>query len=430
MTPNFLDKMVRWYKLRADGDELFALFMSLQIFGNILGKNSFINITPTKKRFNLYTTLVGESYFGRKNVTQDMFKNLYPPCRILPNESSAEKFLVNLSRMPNGVWMYGEISKLLKHIHNGGYLSTIVETLNDLHNYEYTTFVKDIMRETVTIVQPYPCFNSTITPEVLKDQVTTEMLEGGFFSKVILVPGKSGESGNRDEIPQEAFELEREIKKVLTPLFDEIMTIEFKLSAEAKIRFSEIEKDAIKSYKVRSAAGRYSEDVVILAGLIAFGEALEAYSNNSNKSIKSKNSNNSNINFTSFIINTIFTIITPQHLDRAYKMIRPCIALVDELYEWSAMNKKYIVKLKKHINEHYPILRSRAMCMCNLDHNEILAAELTLVEHGFLNYFVYQGIKSNGVKMKKQYIYCVMKPDKNKCKDCIYKKECKMELME
>jgi len=432
MVANFLDKIVRWYQLRSDGDVLFAKFMALQLFGNLLGKGSFVNIMPKPKKFNLYTALVGDSYFGRKNVTQDMFKSLYPAKRILPNESSAEKFLVNLSRMPNGVWMYGEISKILKHINKGGYLSTIVETLNDLHNYEHFEFVRDIMRETIIIKQPYPCFNTTITPTVLKEQVTTEMLEGGFFSKVILIPGKPGKPGNRKEIPEEAFRLEREIKELLKPLFEQTIAIKFKLTAEAYDRFSEIEKEAIKDSNVKSVAGRYAEDVVIIAALIAFGEGLEAYSLNSKKSINNKNNLNSNINniktnnddFMVFYYKTIFTILTIKHLDEAYEMIKPCIKLVEELYEHASMHKKYIIKLKKYIENNHPVKRSEAMRMCNLDQDEATKAEQTLVSHAFLNYFVYQGKRSDGAPAKPQYTYCVMEPNEDKCKHCKYRSAC------
>jgi len=426
VTDNFLDKVVKWYQLKSDGDELYAKFMTLQLFGNILSKQSFVNIVPQCKRFNLYLALVGDSYYARKNVTQDMFKRLYPSCKILPNESSAEKFLQNLSKQPSGIWMCGEISKILKHINKGGYLSSIVETLNDLHNYDYPEYVRDTLGYTVKIRYPYPFFNTTITPTVLQKEVDPEMLEGGFFSKVILVPGKPGKGG-RTEIPKEAFKLEAEIKDLLLPLFNEVVSLEFKLTPEAMELFNEMELDARKS-KVKSIAGRYTEDIVILAGLICFGRALEAYSLNSKKSKKSKKSNThkskESNNFMLFIYKTHFTIITAEDIKKAHKMIQPCIKLAEELYDYSSMNRKYIVRFRAYVEQHYPIPRSLVLRNCNMDDGEGGIAERTLKQHELLQSFTYQGIRADGVMKKKQIIYCITNPDKDKCKECGYREEC------
>ena len=411
----------------SDADELYPKFLGLQMFGVILGKSSYINIMPAYKRFNLYVALVGKSFFARKNITQDKFKEIYPIELILPNESSAEKFLKNLGKLPNGIWMNGEFSKILKHINKGGYLSTIVETLNDLHNYEHPIFTRDIMKETITIHEPYPTFNTTVTPETLSEQVNAEMLEGGFFSKIILVPGTSRETG-RSEIPQEALDIKKEIIDTLSPLFYESINIEFRLDKEALERFNEIEREAIVDSKVRSVAGRYAEDVVILAGLLRFGEMIEA-TKNSDNSVKSKKSNNSNNSNTISFINTTTTIITkitPENLNEAFEMVKPCIEFVGDLHAFISMNKKYIIKMKNYVEENYPVHRSKVARMCNLDARECQIAEDTLGKtHDILKVISFRGKRKDGINTRMQYVYCVTDPDESKCKECIYKEYCK-----
>ena len=428
---NYLNRILEYCRMISDHDDMYTVIEALQLFGVILGKKSFINIMPKCKRFNLYAVLVGESYLARKNTVQDIFKEFYPYDLILPNESSAEKFLSNLSKTPNGIWMYGELSKILKHVHTGGYLSTIVETLNDLHNYEAPTYVRDVMKETITINNPYPSFNSTLTPSVLKEQITPEMLEGGFFSKIILVPGESKNTG-RGEIPDEAFRLKEEIITFLRSMFNKNFNLQFELSPEALKRFNEIEREAIKDSKVRSVAGRYAEDAVILAGLIAFGEFLEQQyldytSNNSNNSINNKNSNNSvnNYNSENILYITIFTIITPSHMDKGWSLIQPCIKLAEELYDYAAMSRKYIVRLRKYVEKNYPVNKSLAERYCNLDSSEAKISEETLVNtHRILKIIQFQSVRKDGVPTKVQSVYCMTNPDGKKCNTCKLRQHC------
>ena len=70
----------------------------------------------------------------------------------------------------------------------------------------------------------------------------------------------------------------------------------------------------------------------------------------------------------------------------------------EELNEYSAMNKKYIVKLRKYIEKHHPLSKNDAQRNCNMDTAGGNLAQATLPEHHSLIYFNYQGIKKDGVK--------------------------------
>ena len=426
---SLLEKIIRRHTLLSNGDPLFAKFLGCQLMGNILSKNSYVSINPKPKRFNLYLCLVAKSYWGRKGVAQDMHTNYYPPDMILPNESSAEQFLRNLSQTPNGIWMYGEISKLLKHIKKGGYLTDIIEVLNDLHNYERPRYIRNTLKYTSIIDNPYPCFCASVTEEVLRDVVTPEMLDGGFFSKIILVPGKPGEASRRSAIPQEAFDLDKEITQEVLSLYKKNITMTFTLDSTATDKFFDLESKAQEKTNISSIVGRYTEDVVILAGILAFDDYLTKNSKNcinSNNSNSSINSNdNINTHITTDTILTINTIITQKHLSDAYLMIKPCIELAERLYQYSSMNRKYILKLYNYVKENYPVHRSQASRQCNLDSSEIKEAEKTLIDiQNKMKLLTYTVTKSNGVTSKPHFVYCLTNPDKTKCMTCSLKGVC------
>ena len=446
---SFIDIIHEYFSLVSDVDPLYVKWLSAQLLGHLLTKKSFVNINPEVERVNLYTLLVGDSYYARKSVTQDMISYFYPITAFLPNESSAEKFIANLSKIPNGVWLYGEYSKILKHIKRGGYLSTIAETLNDLYKYERPEYKRELMKDEYIIKEPYPTFSTTLTPEVLKEQVTPEMMDGGLFGRLMLIPGKKGK-GKRESIPEKAVKLKEEIKEITNALQLSDLSCEFVFNDDSLKRLNDIEGELRKNEDIAAIAGRYGQAIIKLSAIIAFSEKIgdiltmdeDGYlrsgeeSNNSNNSKKSKESNNSKINsstdigedllrITFITIITNFTILTifDRHLNEAYEMVKPCLELARDLKEHVSMNKKFIIKAKQYIKENHPVLRSETARMCNIDKLEMDTAEYTLVDHDFLKVITFQKKKSNGALSKPIVVYCVKNSDK-KCSDCEYRKYC------
>jgi len=428
--------MVDYVGLLSDVDPLFVKFMSAQLLGHCLTKQSYININPERERLNLYVLLIGKSYFGRKTVTQDIISRFYPQEVILPNESSAEKFIVNLAEKPNGVWFYGEFSKILKHIKSGGYLSSIAETLNDLYKYERPEFKRELMNDEYIIKNPYPTFSSTLTPEVLQEKVTPEMLDGGLFGRLILVPGES-RGGGRKCIPKEAMNLENDLKKVVRHLERMNLAVTFDISPEGFELIDEIEKELLLTSKVSSVAGRYGQAVIKLSGILCYSDLLGGVlSNNSKNSI---NSNNSNIskskdktNFTKgTIIRNItnltnFTQLTIEkyHIQEAYDMIKPCLEFAESLYDYSVMNKKHIIKVREYVKKNFPVDRSDVMRFCNIDSVQANEAEKTLTDQEIISIRRFKKHKKTGGLCKPTTYYCLYGYKGDKCKDCKYERQC------
>jgi len=441
----FLDIIVGYVSLISDVDPLYVKWLSAQLLGHLLTKESYVNINPEREQLNLYTLLVGESFYARKTATQDLISYFYPLNVLLPNESSAEKFIANLSKKPNGVWLYGEFSKILKHINSGGYLSSVAETLNDLYKYVRETYKRELMNGEYVIKKPYPVFSSTLTPSVLKEQVTSEMMDGGLFGRLLLIPGESG-SGKRKPIPKKADVLKGEIKEICDALSMSNLSAEFVLDDDALEIQNKIETELANDDEITSIAGRYGQAIIKLSAILAFSEKIgeiikvddDGYiksENNSSNSSNSSNSYNSSVDDddllrVSFITNiTIFTHITvfSRHIKDAYQMVKPCLEQARELKEYVSMNKKYIIKAKQYIKKNYPVKRSTTARMCNLDKREMNEAEGTLSDHNVLKVIRYKKNKASGGMTRIITVYCMREYDKKKCSNCKYKIYCKEE---
>lgn len=442
MMSSFIDKMVEYYSLRSDGDPLFMKFATAQLLGFLLGKNSYVDVTPDTEQLNFYTLFVAESYYGRKNVAQDIIKDFYPMDKILPNETSSEKFISNLEKNPDGIWFAGEFSKILKHINKGHYLSDIAETLNDIYNYKYPVYRREIMKQEYQIEAPFPQFNSTLTHDVIREQVSTEMMGGGLFGRMLLVPGKaSNAEKGRSRIPEQALTM----KSVLQSIVDTIYThdihkkgVHFVFSSEALEELNRIEKKLARNKTIRAVAGRYGQAIIKLSAITHFSRLLSV--NNSKISIISNNSNSSKLrparrkyDITTITINTIFTnntilTISLEDLKEAFDMVKPCIEYAEMLYDFVSMNKKHIIKVREYVKENHPVTKSDVSRYCNLDAMQLKGAEDTLWgSQDILRIVKFQRIKKNGTKAKIQFVYCMEDVDRTKCQNCEWADRCDID---
>jgi hypothetical protein len=417
----FLEMLVKYFSLVTDADPLYAKFLGVQFLGHMLTKNSTIKITPDVERTNLYVALIGESFYGRKSVSQDIIANLYPQEVLLPNETSAEKFIANLADTPNGVWMNGEFSKILKHINKGGYLSTVAEVLNDLYRYEREIYRREIMKESYEIRRPFPTFTTTLTTEVLKEISDVEMLNGGLFGRLLFVPGSTNVKP-RTNIPQEATDLWYILKQGAVMLGLSKQSYEFIFSDDALIRVNEIEQLLIKN-QYRAIAGRYGQAMIKIAAILAFNDKIIQETDSSKNNIKSNSSNNSNNDLSCYIENSlyianhaIFTIIIgEQHVNDAFEMIKPCISLCQDVFKYVELNKKHIAKVLTYVQKNHPVLRSDVMRYCNIDKKQCEEAEKTLGDGGCEQLLImYLKFPES---LKTSTVYC-LNDENDKCIDC------------
>jgi hypothetical protein len=447
----YIDTIVDYIGFKTDASKYFTKSLVVQLFGHLLSKKSKVFITPEVEYLNLYIMLIGESFYARKSAIQDMVMDLYPKDKLLPNESSAEKFIANLEEIPDGVWSYGEFSKILKHIKKGSYLSSIAETLNDLYKYDRREYKRELMKDEYVIINPYPTFNTTLTPEVLMEQVTPEMMEGGLFGRLIMVPSVESERKikPRDNLPKELFKIKCNLKRNIEVLSDMNLKVNFTFDDSGFKTINDIE-EKLSHNGARAIAGRYGQAIIKISAIIAFGEELY------NKQVLHKIHKISKINqinkihkihsqesstdmrvvaseascelcdFVNFVNFVNFEIkIRSEHVMEAYDLVKPGIEFANNLIDYSKMNKPYIIKAREYIKENYPCNRSDVMRAKHLDSRQIKEAETTLIEQGIIIRTTYNYKRSDGKMSKPKTIYCLTSVDKNKCDNCKYKIECK-----
>ena len=428
---DFIDIVESYVSSISDADPQYSRIMTAQMLGYVLGKKSFVNINPNMERLNFYVLLVGESYYGRKTVTQDIFKELYPEEAFLPTETSPERFIANLANKPDGVWFNGEFSKILKHMNTGGYLSSIAEVLNDTYKYEGKVYSRQTMKEKFEVTDIYPSFCSTLTPEVLMNNVNGEMMDGGLFGRMLLVEGKS-KNGERKFVEKGIVDIKKNIQKTMSLLYNMEPEVEFRFTEDALEKLNEIEGDMASVKEVRSIAGRYCQIMIKLSAILSVADYLVKNSSNSKNNMNSLNSKIEDdyfgsINNINYFATKKVMYIEKKHLEKALFYVLPCVQFSKSLKEFVSMNKKHIVRVKNYVKDNYPVSRPTVARMCNLDKRQLDEAEETLLDHEYINIVRFRRKRKNGVLGRQQKVYCLAK-SKKECERCEYREECKYKV--
>jgi len=394
---SFIDLFVDYYKMRSDGDPIFAKVGACQLLGHILGHESFVDVTPNGEYFNIYALFVSGSFLGRKNVAQDIIKSFFPCDVILPDETSPEQFIKNLSETPNGVWFYGEFSKLMKDINKNNYLSGIAETMNNLYNYR-GVYKRKLVKGEWVINNPYPVFNSTLTPGMLESHVTPEMMEGGLFGRLFIVPGvpSDGKKG-RTKIPKKSYDVFNKLKSIVDLLYERSNKYVFSFDDDALKRLNEIEIELANS-EACAVAGRYGQTIIKLSGIIRFSKFIGMCV----QTIDDKKEYN--LTFKHQLNQVFYTVpkeitIKSSDLDEAYRIVIPCIEYVFTLNDYSMMQQKHIIKIREYIKKKQPVKRSIVMKNCHVTAKQIHEAETTLQEYDVLKVVC----EKKGNRMEKIY---------------------------
>jgi hypothetical protein len=131
---SYIDLAKTYFHLSSDAPPRYGEATALSILGHGIGRETIHMIQPKAVYHNSNVLLDGESTISRKTTTQELGQTFYDRDRWLPNETSPEKLIVNLSSKPEGYVWLGEFSKLLKGIKGNGYMATMAETYNDLFN--------------------------------------------------------------------------------------------------------------------------------------------------------------------------------------------------------------------------------------------------------------------------------------------------------
>jgi hypothetical protein len=276
-----MEKSKSYIRYSTDAPIEFGEVMAIQTLGFALGPDVVNRIQPKALYHNSYSVFVGQSTFARKDTVQELLGETIVPIEChLPKSGSPEAFLEEMCEHNSGFQFAGEWSRELKGIKTGSYLATFAELKNDLvkpRRYRKRLVSKGGNKREFIVDKPYLCINTTITPEVLKECVTTEMMDGGYFARHIVVSGEI-KPRKRERLQQEAIDIKKRLCEewLFVDGLDKSNCV-FELSDEALKYYNDVVEEEIKSEefsKIRSSAGRYLDYIITFADILLVSEAL------------------------------------------------------------------------------------------------------------------------------------------------------------
>ena len=375
--------------------------------GHAIGRETIHLIQPKAVYHNSDILLAGESTISRKTTTQELGQTFYDRERWLPNETSPERLIENLSKKPEGYVWLGEFSKLLKGIKGHGYMATMAETYNDLFNCP-EHYSRDLAKGTFTCENVYLNLHSTITPEVLKENITSEMFHGGFLPRWLIVHDKPTPKP-RGRLPFNVLQMGEILKTITDGIIKMEKDVYFELSDEALAYFNEIEKKVIydDGYNAVGAfAGRYENYIIAFADLYllsdAIGKAIDqsadfdkltvrqlgqlvelkelVNNNTSTNSYNSKNPPNLPKYAPNWKASSKYQCIVPKkYVERAFEFVKPCLDYVRELAIYIDMDEP-TAKTREYIKKHKKVYRAQLLQGTGLNSKALDNAIDTLFE--------------------------------------------------
>jgi len=386
---------------------------------------------------NSYTLFVGKSTITRKDTSQQLGKNVYPYERSLPRETSPEQFVVDMAEKSERFQWLGEFTGLLKGIAGTGYMARFVELYNDLHGCP-KRFLRRLRKKKgedseFLIEDAYLSINSTVTPEMLKQFLTEEMVEGGFLARWFLIYGEP-HPRPRGRLHVDVVRINENLRNILNAIISmEKDETYFVYGDDALARYQVIEEDAYRKYeKVLPFVGRYLNYLVSFSDILlvsdAIGVSLEKGSSihsykqlkqliqlksfiqldNLHKTVKEKYSGESCLNLYSTInrsksIN--YLIVSKQYVDRAWTMIEPCLKFASSIVDYVELDKP-VAKLMEYLKKVKKATHSKAMQYTHLNSKKMELAIQTLAQMGRIK-IENEGIrrKGHGVITKSTYVW-------------------------
>lgn len=409
----FVEQMKRYHKLSTDAPVEYSEVLAIQLLGHAMGPKPINLIQPKAVHHNVYTLFDGKSTISRKDTSQELGMDIYPYERALPRETSPEHFVVKMSKKSERFQWLGEFTGLLKGISGSGYMARFVEVYNDLHGCP-KKFLRELRKkkgqENVFLIEDaYLSINSTVTPEMLRQYLTEEMIEGGFLARWLIVHGKPNPLP-RGRLHPDVLKLNETLRFILEAVINmEKEGVNFIFSDEALEQYQAIEAHCYRKYdRILPFVGRYLNYLVSFPDILlvsdAIGVAMEKWHSlyeikqlkrlinlksliqldNINKRVWEKYSKET-VPYLYITIKDIkpsnYLIVSKEHVERAWKIIEPCLDYALTLIDYVELDKP-VAKLMEYMKRVKKSSHSKAMQYTHLSSDKMKLAVETLVQRG------------------------------------------------
>jgi len=389
---SFIDIFQMYYNLTTDAAKEYNWWLGAQLLGHALGYNSRNLIKPGAIRHNLYLLLVGESTKPRKTTSQNLAKDVYPAISAIHVGASPERFISELSENSHRVLWMGEFSGFLKKTQRGGYMSPMIEYFNDFYDCprEITprALVENKNRQsTFTIKNSYLSINSTVTPEMLRETITPELIYGGFLVRWVLVYGE-GRDTDRELLDPNAYTYEEAIRASLETINRWVQAgkgLTFQFTKSCLARYNEIAREARKiGLTVEAFAGRYMDVMIKVADILFVSDVIGPLFMNPSLDRDIIPSLDEAMKLGGAVPNDkgIFLIDT-KYIEEAWSKIRPCLEYARGMADYVSFELP-TAKLHAELSKRAPRTHSDVMRYTRLEATRMAHAVQTLAEQKWL----------------------------------------------
>lgn len=419
---SLVDLTKMYYNYSTDAPEEYGWWLGVQLLGHALGYNTIHLIQPGEVRHNLYMILIGASTLSRKSTSQTLARKVYPYSVSLPKETSPEKFVVEMSESSSRMLWMGEFTKFLKQAMRGGYMSGMIEIFNDFYDcpdfFERKLMKRKSGENEFIVENAYLSVNSTVTPEMLKEYISEELVRGGFLARWLLIYG-TPRARPREHLRAEVMRFRETVASIFTHVLrwtsSENAHTQFIFSKDALKRYNEIEKEAFAvGLGVDPFVGRYMDCLIKVADILLVSDAIgelqsqfyhldtvgtlfEALSKAGVRRSKG-----------SFVVNV-------EYLDEAWKHIKPSIKYAQELSEFVSLEIP-CAKLRDCLVDKSPQTHSAVMRKTHVSAKLMINAVNTLLQQEWMIRINEEKVTKSGQRRITQY-YC--RKDILNTQDCV-----------
>jgi hypothetical protein len=337
-----IDATVKYHSLRTFSPTIYAEHLTYQLIGHSLGWFSLNKNSPPRGEIhNSYLCLLGESGITKKTTAQnDTIGELYPGSYRGTASFSPEGLLQEMGGIftkdkvvpprPSLMFPMGEFSIVLRSIKNGGNMSNFKEIANDLFTRR-NEYKKKLVSNEYWIVQPYLSLSTTCTEEEFFDNLTPDMVHGGFLPRWLLVYSDKPERKNI-VLPDNIDDIENTLKEIYGTMFNVFQKkpVGFIFDKSAEKEITDIENELYDDSKYESVqpfVSRYIGYIKKYADILCISEKVSKLTGLTELTNLTTLTTLTNIDskVNSVYPVNIVNLVNSDHINRSKQLILPCL---------------------------------------------------------------------------------------------------------
>jgi len=273
MSFDFISEYTDFHKRLTDSSQKYARLIAYATLGFYCGRSSYVAIAPSSVYLNFYIMIVGESTLSHKTSALKIVKRIVPEDDLVPDHFSPESLYDVYSDNAQRIMLFEEISEILKKAgRKNSFMSHIIEDLEKM--YDCPDVFKSRVRNKGKEVVARNCFLTVvgaITPEALIDNISDEMLDGGFYPRFLICWEQNPNPQPRQDLPIDLNE--RTLK--LSIHLQKLRCSNYKFNFQPKDALQAWTLSMIRRDRASGAiVGRYETYIIKIASLIAVNEHI------------------------------------------------------------------------------------------------------------------------------------------------------------